>query len=700
MIYYSYKKFSFLLSVTLATGLYAESIELESIDVVGESPSEETYLEDSVKKSTTSLAKEAKGETLGDYLSNEQFVDSASYGPAVGRPIVRGMDGYRVGITNGNVVLNDLSAMSQDHAVGVMARASENIELIKGPSSLLYGNYSGGVIQVNGEEHNEKLLKQGYSLDTTTSYGINGAGGIMGGTLRASDNNFSLLINGNYHKADDYKDGNGNSVKDSNTLSEQSHMVLGYQPNEKNVIKIYGDKLHKDYGIPNVTPASTTIVMDQTQYGAIWHAKEPLSGIEKMQTEIDYSDYLHSEYEGDEADGLFGQKQFTVANTIQAIIDDWEIKTNVEYQTSSLKVCHDHGHCTKFHNAPRTGIKDGIELEQNIARFGIPYAHGHPMPNTVDTRGKIGLTAGKFLNDDDELTFAVRSEIRKLSPNSENMQEEWLVNNTIDPNYYDTINDVAISGSVGFNGYISDKLAVNTSLSYIERLPSATELFWNGFHHATNSYILGNRNLDNEKSVNFDIDFLYNHKPFTTKLSLFDYNFDNYIYQDPFVDAHGTQQKDPFHHSDVWEMKGVPAKVYGIALEEDYTKQIDAHKFDFAFNFQAIRGELNSGGNLPRIPTFNAGVSLEHSYKDYKAKVSYKYVDKNRFKADNETNTPEYSEINALISYHQKTRFADYDLYLKGENLTDEMAYNNLSFLKETAPLPGRQISVGVDLKF
>ena len=36
----------------------------------------------------------------------------------------------------------------------------------------------------------------------------------------------------------------------------------------------------------------------------------------------------------------------------------------------------------------------------------------------------------------------------------------------------------------------------------------------------------------------------------------------------------------------------------------------------------------------------------------------------------------------------------------KGENLTDEMAYNNLSFLKETAPLPGRQISVGVDLKF
>ncbi len=693
-----HKKFSFILFIVLSTGLCAQSIELEEINVIGDS--EEEYLDDSIKKSTNSLAKEAKGETLGDYLSNEQFVDSASYGPAVGRPVVRGMDGYRVGVTNGNVILNDLSAMSQDHAVGIMTRASENIELIKGPSSLLYGNYSGGVIRVSGEEHNKKLLKQGYSLDTTSIYGTNGAGLIMGGALRASDNNISLLINGNYHKADNYKDGNGNIVKDSNTLSQQSHIVLGYQPSENNVIKIYGDILHKDYGIPNSTSESTTIIMDQTQYGIIWHAQDLWSGLKNMQTEVDYSDYLHSEYEGDEADGLFGQKQFTVANTIEAVVDDWEVKTNAEYQTSSLQVCHDHGHCTHFYDAPRTGIKDGIELEQNIEQFGIPYAHGHPMPNTVDTRGKFGITVGTFLTDDNELTLALRNEIRELNPNSENMQEEWLVNDAIDPNYYDTIHDYALSGSMGLNGYITDDLAFNTSLSYIERLPSATELFWNGFHHATNSYILGNRYLNNEQSLNLDIDFLYNYHPFTTKTSLFYYHFYNYIYQDPLVDANGVQQIDPFHQSDVWKIKGVPAKVYGIAIEEDYTKKIDAHKLDFTVNFQAIRAELISGGNLPRIPTFNAGMSLKHSYKKYMAKISYKYVDKNRFKAENETETPAYHWVSALISYNKKTKFVDYEVYLKGENLTDEIAYNNLSFLKESAPLAGRQVSVGLDLQF
>ena len=156
------KKSSFIVLLALSSMSMAQEIQLESISV--EADSETEFLEEKISKKTSSLAKEVKGETLGDFLENEQFVDSASYGAGVGRPVVRGMDGYRVGVTNGNIILNDLSAMSQDHAVGVMARASQKIELIKGPSSLLYGNYSGGVIRVLGEEHEKELLKNGYSL--------------------------------------------------------------------------------------------------------------------------------------------------------------------------------------------------------------------------------------------------------------------------------------------------------------------------------------------------------------------------------------------------------------------------------------------------------------------------------------------------------------------------------------------------------
>ena len=685
-------------TLVLYGDLSAQEVQLGDISV--EAASDTELLEEKITKESSSLAKEAKGETLGDFLENEQFVDSASYGPAVGRPVVRGMDGYRVGITNGNIILNDLSAMSQDHAVGVMPRASQKIELIKGPSSLLYGNYSGGIVRVLGEEHDRALLQQGYSLDTVTSYGTNGAGSVLGATLKASDYNLSLYANTFYHEADSYRDGENRTVKDSDTLALQSHVVLGYQIDTHNLVKVYIDELHKEYGIPNSTDESTTIEMDQERYGLVWHAKDLFGVINHMQSEIQSSDYLHSELEGGRADGLFGQTQSSVSTMFDFDAGMWNIKANVEYQLSDLQVCHEHGKCTKFFDAERTGIEDGVELQQNIDNLGLPFAHGHPMPNISESTFKSGLALNRFLNDDSEFTATVRFEGRRLAPDSRNIQEVWLVTPEIDPHYYDTINDSALSASVGVASFLTDAFSFQTSLSYVERLPSSTELFWNGFHHATDSYIFGNRYLDNEKSLNFDIDTMLDFDPLTTQVSAFYYHFNNYIYQEPLADENGTLLVDPFHQSDVWAVRGVGARVFGAALKESYKKRISAHTFNASMNLEAIRGLLLDGGNIPRMPTYSATFVLEHLYRGYKANVTYKYVDKSRFEAENETHTPGYNWVSALISYENRSPYFGYLIYLKGENLTNEIAYNHLSFLKETAPLPGRQVTAGLELKF
>ncbi len=188
--------------------------------------------------------------------------------------------------------------------------------------------------------------------------------------------------------------------------------------------------------------------------------------------------------------------------------------------------------------------------------------------------------------------------------------------------------------------------------------------------------------------------------PFTTQLSAFYYHFYNYIYQEPLASANGLLVRDPFHQSDVWAIRGVGARVYGMAIKESYKKEILKHQFDISLNLEAIRGALLDGSNLPRIPTFSTTLVLGDSYKEYKANVSYKYVDEGRFEAKNETYTPSYRWLSAFISYDNKTSFCDYSLYLKGENLTNEIAYNHLSFLKATAPLSGRQITLGLDMKF
>jgi len=672
--------------------LWAESMSLGTINV------EEEVLEESVVKQSAELAEKAKGETLGDYLQNEQFVDSASYGPAVGRPVVRGMDGYRVGITNGNIILNDLSAMSQDHAVGVMARASERIEMLKGPASLLYGSYSGGVIRVLGEEHDAALMPEGVSLDLTSSYGSNGAGQMLGGTAKVSEYNLSLFANTFYHNADAYRDGNGDKVKDSDTLSTQSHVVLGYRLNADNVIKLYGDWLNKDYGIPNSTSERTSIEMEQERYGAVWHASD-LLGVQ-AQTEIEYSDYLHSELEGGRPDGLFGQTQLGLSSLLSFRNESSESSVNIGYRQTDLQVCHDHGKCTHFYDADRTGAHTGEELKQNIDQFGLPFAHGHPMPNTDESLLQLGAAHKRYIGDINEVSVSLRSEYRVLNPDSRNIQEVWLVTPDIDPHYYDTRSDTAFSVSAGWFGYLTQTLSLQASLGYVERLPSATELYWNGFHHATDSYIFGDPDLDNERSVNLDVDALWTHGKWSTHLGGFYYHFYNYIYQTPLVDANGTQLRDPFHQSDVWAVRGVKARIYGAAFKERYETAFGAHGLGAEAGFEAIRGMMTEGGDLPRIPTFNFTCALDHTLGNYKGTITYRYVDKNRFRAKDETFTPGYGWLSLLLSYSGKTRFGAYSLYFKGENLTDAIAYNNLSFLKETAPLPGRQLSAGVDLKF
>ena len=689
----------FTLAALFTSSLYAETIHLESIGI--EAAHADEILQERVLRETKALAQEAKGETLGEYLQEELFVDSASYGPAVGRPVMKDLVGYRVGIAQGDIILNDLSAMSQDHAVGVVARTSEKIELLKGPASLLYGNYSGGVVRILGHEHQSKLLKEGFGADLDLLSGSNAAGDLAALTLRARAKDLSFYISGSMHKADDYKDASGTTIQDSDTQSEQLHFVLGYQIDNKNTLKLYGDTMQKEYGIANTTSRSTTIDMQQDRYGLVWHAHDLFDTIEYAQTEISYSDYLHSEYEGQSADGLFGQEQFAFSSLLGFDLASWHSDLSLGYTHSSLEVCHEHGRCSHFYDASRNPNKtDGVSLQESLDVKGLAFSHAHPMPNTQEQNIKLGFSLKNFYDENNEFSFALRNELRILDIDSKNVQQEWLVSEAIDPNYYDSQTNSAMSASFGWFSYLNEHLSMQSSLGYVERLAATSELLWNGFHHATNTYIFGDRSLKNERSYNLDLELMHKHGGLTSQLSSFYYHFENYIYQSPLADPNGIALIDPFHLSDVWAMQGVGAKIYGLALKESYEYTQGAHTLKPSLQLEAIRGELKSGGNIPRMPPFSATLSLEHIYKEYLAKISYKYIDKSRYEAANETNTPSYNWLSAFVSYHYKTALLDAKLYLKGENLTNKQAYNHLSFLKQSAPLPGRQISGGVSLKF
>ena len=693
-----FTKLSLITTLLLTSSVvYAEEV-LGDISVEEDSNSTEESLAYCYIHNVKALSKrKGAGETLGDYLSGELGVESATYGSAVGRPTVNGMEGYRVGIAQGGIMLNDLSAMSQDHAVGLNAKVAEHLELVKGPASLLYGSYSGGIVRTLGEEHEAKLPK-GFGANASLSSNSDTGKGTANLKAEYGNEDYSGYINYYRNEAGNYSSG-GTEIQNSDTFSEQLHGVLGWQATDNTVVKVYGDTMDKNYGIPNKTTERTDILMEQQRYGVVIHNKE-LGKLKNVQTEYQLSDYKHFEREGTSYDGAFDQQQQSVSTAFDfAVNDDMDGNFRAELLENELKVCHEHGACNEFSTAVRTTATDGLSLQNQYNSRGITFSHGHPMPNTKEQKLQMGVNLKRYY-DEDEFSLAVNTVLRKLTPDNSNIQETWLMPTSIDADYYTEETDVAISASLGWWHIWSDALTTQASLAYMERLPSSQELLWNGFHHATESYILGNRDIDKERSVNLDVNMLYTHNEnFNSKLSAYYYHFDNYIYQSPLA-QNGSTVIDPFHSSPVWEIRGAGAKIYGLGIEESYKMALGKHKFTNTLQLNMLRGELDEGGAIPRMAPYNATASIEHQYNNLTNKISYKWVDKSRNVASNESETASYSFLNASINYEQKLGKSKMLYWLKGENLTDDIATNHISFLKETAPLPGRAIIAGIEYQY
>ena len=92
-------------------------------------------------------------QSLGESLNSLLGVSSTDYGPAVGQPIIRGMSGNRVKILNNGMVVRDQSGLGGDHINDVDLNDIQQIEVVRGPSSLLYSNGTiGGIVNI-GQHH-------------------------------------------------------------------------------------------------------------------------------------------------------------------------------------------------------------------------------------------------------------------------------------------------------------------------------------------------------------------------------------------------------------------------------------------------------------------------------------------------------------------------------------------------------------------
>jgi iron complex outermembrane receptor protein len=235
-------------------------------------------------------------------------------------------------------------------------------------------------------------------------------------------------------------------------------------------------------------------------------------------------------------------------------------------------------------------------------------------------------------------------------------------------------------------------LALN--LDRAQRAPEEEELFVHGAHDATGSFELGDPTLGKETSNQIDLGLHYHSDVLQASLDAYANRFRDFIY----LAATGLTEED----LPVRQWSQHDATFHGLEAEAKLKLLENANgRFDLRLFGDSVRAQLTDGaGNLPRIAPARFGTELQWQRDSWRAALGAVRYAAQDHTAEFETPTDGYTWVTAHLSYGFDTGRAQWELFLDGNNLTNQVARAATSFLKDRAPLPGRTVAFGVRAYF
>ena len=296
----------------------AEDRHVKDLDgiVVTASPLRDSA--DALSRPTEVLAGERldddRAASLGETISSLPGVQSSNFGPGVGRPILRGLDGPRVAVLSNGLSTQDVSTISQDHSPAVESFLADQIEVLKGPSTLLYGSGAiGGVVNVVDGRIPEAPIADGFSGRAEARFD---AGDRDGNTAMAridgGNDRFALHADAVYRNAKDYDAPVGrqaNSFIDTHTGS-----IGGSLLGDWGFFGVSAARFEDDYGNPGepgdlaAGERGVWLRMRQNRYDLKGALTDPWGKGSGLRYSFGHTGYNHVEFEGDEVGTTFNKQ--------------------------------------------------------------------------------------------------------------------------------------------------------------------------------------------------------------------------------------------------------------------------------------------------------------------------------------------------------------------------------------------------------
>ncbi|MBT0585958.1 TonB-dependent receptor [Alteromonas oceanisediminis] len=702
--------------------------------------------------------------TLGDSLEKLAGVHSSFHAKVASTPVIRGLSGPRVLITQNGLDVSDVSRVGPDHAVAGEAATAQQIEVLRGPSTLFYGSGAiGGVVNIvdtrvptNGDTQGEWLVEHS-SVDDQKLASFNATSGVgsfafyADGFVRDS-NDYEVpvapeLAHDDHHHEDEHEHDEthdesgdftvGNSSEESNGFTLGTSYLF-----EQGYVGVSVEQFNREYGIPGHSHGDEEghdhghDHGDETE-GESGHGGDVFADLEQTRVQLlsemrfddsilaginvraGFTDYEHAEIEG----GVAGT---TFENTT------YELRLELLHQ-------------------PFMDFNGGISFHYKNSDVAAEGSEAFTPPSETEMFAVAVMEERHF----GDVLLQLGGRIERVTMNADRLLLPMLDAHPHDDEHGDEGHDhdhdhdhdhggdgsitrtffadhefTPVSLSIGAVWDFMPGYNAAVSFSRSQRAPSASELLSFGPHIGTRSYEIGalfaledhngeseigltDEIIDLETANNIDLTLRKTQEDVGFIFNVFYNEVDNYYYQtntglfaddghnhggDDGHDHGGHDHGDDGHDDHSGELPVYIFQTDDVVLhgfEAQVAWQV-TDEFNATFFSDLVRARLKDGGDLPRTPPVRFGTQFSYENNRISAHLDItRYQSQDKI-ADFETETDGYTLVDLAVSYDLPVWNNALSVYLNARNLTDTEARVHTSFLKDIAPRPGRNFSIGL----
>lgn len=632
-----------------------------------------------------------QGANLTDTLQTRPGIVGSTFAPGANRPIIRGLDSYRVRVQENGLGSHDVSTISEDHAVPIDPFTADRIEVVRGPATLRYGSGAiGGVVAAESQRIPTFVPRNGFSGEIKG--GVSSVDEGRDGAFKATAGSQGVVVHADAFKrsADDYDTPRGrqrNSVVDSEGLGLGISRIWS-----DGFLGISVSRIDSVYGVPGeeadegVDPR-IDLAQQKLQARGEWR---PLQfGVEAVRFWFGASDYKHNElakHDGDEFEVGSQFKNNEQEGRVE--IQHMPVATTLGSLTGALGV-------QAIHRKTRGQSLEGDSL--------------------LEPARTASVAAFLF----EELAASERLRLQ-AAMRIEHTRVDGIgladITDPDNPTLFDGARSfVPVSMSLGALYQLGFGTVARLTGQYAERAPDAAELYSKGIHEATGTFEIGNPNLEKEQAFSIEAGLARARGALRFDAAVFYSRYQGFIYRQltgevctEDLASCGTPEAEAADENlDLVLFRQRDATFYGAEVAVQYdVAPIWRGVWGIEGQYDFVHASFEGGEDVPRIPPHRLGGGLYYRDASWLARIGVLHAFEQNRIGVGEVTTPGYTLVSAELSYTTRVGGVDgpgtaVTIGIKGENLADDEVLNHASFKRrEEVLLPGASVRLFGSIKF